>query len=111
MIALQFSQPFRTWIDLLQFLQGVTQEIDQFAAVAAVALEFVDAAADVAPMLRGGAHARQLFPVLAVLIDQIELVGARQQGLMLVLSVDLDQESGQFAQLLQGGSAAVDESA
>ena len=44
----------------------------------------------------------------AVGVEQFELAGLRQQGLVLVLAVDLDQQTGQFGELGDGDRAAVD---
>ena len=41
-------------------------------------------------------------------VEQRQLAGARQQRLVLVLAVDLDQQAGQFGQLRQGRRPAVD---
>ena len=58
---------------------------------------------------RGGrAHGRALGLVAGVGVEQGQLAGAGEQGLVLVLAVDLHQHSGQLGQLRQGHRTAVD---
>jgi hypothetical protein len=46
--------------------------------------------------------------VTAVGVEQLQLAGTREQGLVLVLAVDFDQQAGQFGQLCERGRPAVD---
>ena len=60
------------------------------------------------PRVGSFAHRRQWRRMAAKGVQQIELAGFRQQRLMLVLTVDFDQQTGQLRQLRHRDRAAID---
>ena len=60
------------------------------------------------PACRGRTHGIALGLVAGVAVQQGQLAGAREQGLVFVLAVDLHQLPGQLGQLGQGGRATID---
>ena len=91
MILFQFGQTLRTRVGLDELGQGVVQKIDEIAAVTVVATQIVDLRTQLAPASGEHADALAVLAVLRVLVEQIQLVRAGQQRLVLMLAVDLDQ--------------------
>ena len=82
----------------LQFLMLETQVVEAVRIAFFGAGQFGDAAVEIGDAARGAGHALDAVRMLGEGVEQGELVLARQQGLMLVLTMDLDQEAGGFAQ-------------
>ncbi len=91
----------------LQFPELVLEPGNAVADVA-LAGQLLALAQQGAPLARGLAHRGERRLVAAEGIQQRELAGARQQRLVLVLAVDLDQQRGQFRELGHGRRAPVD---
>jgi hypothetical protein len=90
-----------------QFRALVGEPRDAFADVALL-LQFLQAPRQRPPFARLGAHCSEQRLVASEGVEQGELGRALEQGLMLVLAVDLDQAFAQFGQLRQRRGASVD---
>ena len=106
-VRLEFVQFGGRQRPFFQFADFVPQQFDALVTVVATA-EFAHARAQFAPLHGTVAYLRQQLVVTGVGIQQGQLVRPRQQRLMLVLAVDLDQQRGQFAKLAGVRGAAID---
>ena len=108
--AAQGGDRGRVQILALELAELVFQVADPVAhvALARERLGFIDQRL---PACRGLADLRALGVVAGEGVQQRELRGAREQGLLFVLAVDLHQHAGQLGQLGQRHRAAVDEGA
>jgi len=106
-VGLQFGQ-FGGWQrPLLQFRQFMAQQLQpKFAILAAT--ELVHALVQLAPLLRLAAHLGDQVIVARISVEQGQLMGPREQRLVFMLAVDLDQQGGQLSELARVGGAAVD---
>jgi hypothetical protein len=94
----------------LELLQLVLEETDAVGDIA-LAGQRVALVQQCLPAGGGAAHRLALGVIAGVGVEQGQLAGPRQQRLLLVLAVDLDQHRGQLGQLAQRGRAPIDEGA
>ncbi len=90
----------------VQFLELVREPFDALGMVRAAA-ELGDARGRVAPCACAARDIRELVAVGAECIEQGQLLAAVEQGLVLVLAVDLEQPGSQGAQLADRDRTAV----
>ena len=91
----------------LQFLELVLQIVDPVRDVT-LRGQFIAFAQQGGPALGCKLHGGAFGLVAGIGIQQFQLAGPRQQGLLFVLAVDLHQQGSQFGQLGQGHAAAID---
>ena len=91
----------------VEFVELVTQPVAAFGDIAD-ADQGIALVVQRAPRLRGRADLGQQRSVAGLRIEQRELAAAGEQGLVLVLAVDLDQVPGQIAELGDRRRPAVD---
>ena len=107
MLGVEIGDALRFELLALEFLPLMVEQIDAVGHIAGFR-ERIALTQQAGPALGGRTHVRERFAVTAVGIQQRQLAGAGEQGLMLVLAVDFDQQAGQFGQLRDSDRAAID---
>jgi hypothetical protein len=106
-IRFEFTQ-FGGWQrPLFQLAEFVAQQLDPLVAILTTA-ELAHAHAEFAPLQRCVAYLHQQIIVTGVGVQQGQLMRARQQRLVLMLTMDLDQQGRQFTELACVGGTTVD---